>query len=186
MGRILKKRLVDPSLVTVVAWVLIGLSAISVLITAFQSVLFFSFFPLSELQQALQENLKVEKATEMASFIVSSLHFVLPAFFVASLALFIGAVGLLRRQGWARMMLIGIFVLGIVWSIAIFVFQQVLIGLLFPSGAALDPRIDAEAMQLVARVASGLVMLVLIGILGGLIRCLLSARVKAEFEPECE
>lgn len=41
-------------------------------------------------------------------------------------------------------------------------------------------------MQLVVRVASGLVMLVLIGILGGLIGCLLSARVKAEFEPECE
>jgi hypothetical protein len=103
-----------------------------------------------------------------------------------SLATMVGAVGLLRRVEWARRVFIGLLVVAIVVDLGGLWLQQDVMHLLVDSALrqATLPQSAAElfdGMALAARLLAGVITLAASAALVGIIRQLMSQRVRQEF-----
>lgn len=99
--------------VTVVAWIFTVLGGFATLIAILQNVMITVMFP----QEAMSEAANVQDAPVFAKFLMAHPQVFFGAFLVASAVTFISAVGLLKRQNWARLIFVAILALGIVWNL---------------------------------------------------------------------
>jgi hypothetical protein len=168
--------------VTVTAWIFIGLSTFSTLISVLQNIMItvmFSApggFPPAEAQQHMPP---------LFAFLFSHMRLYFLAFLVVSAATLLASIGLLMRRNWARIAFIGILALGIVWNIGGLVLQQWLASSMLEINREMRPPAEFEAvmrgMMIAIRIFSALFAIGLSVLFGWMIRQLRSPAIAVEF-----
>jgi len=168
--------------VTVTAWIFIGLSVCSTLISTLQNVLLSVMlspehgFPIQEAQQHM---------SPVFAFVFGHIRFYFLAFLIVSASTLCASIGLLLRHEWARIAFIGILVLGILWNIGGIVLQQWLMSSMldFQNVRAPPPELAAtmQGMMIAIRVFSALFAIGVSVLFGWIIQKLRSPEIAAEF-----
>jgi hypothetical protein len=177
------------SFVTVVAWIFIVLSGFSTLIGALQNLTIRST-PFDQLNSALQDSTAVQFPAPARAIFSHFQLFVLAAFLL-SLLMLISSIGLLRRRNWARLVFIGLLVLGIIYMLGgLFLQQSFMLSFnkSFRAAAPQDSLFRANAQQFESLFTAMRVFMVafslgIAGVFGWIVARLASARVRAEFVP---
>ncbi|MFC5300105.1 hypothetical protein [Azospira restricta] len=167
------------SFVTVLAWIFIVGGGFTTFISVVQNVMLTSFFPVDQMQTANG----AENMPAVALFMLNHMQLFFAAFLVLSLTVFVSSIGLLKRKNWARVVFIGLFVLGILWNVAGIFIQNAIFSAMPapPPGAPQEFKAQMESMANVMLVFS-LVMAVGVSVLfGWLIKRLLSPEIRQEF-----
>lgn len=172
--------------VTLIAWASIALGGLGALVTGFQNILFFTILPLKEIEKAIQGAPDTDRLERVFSFMLSISPFVLPGFFIVSLAGLMAGLGLLKRRDWGRRILVGVLSLGVFWNVGGLIFQQIVIWTTGQQYAGPGPSWISSMATVLVSIFSGAFTLLLIGFLGWLIWFLMSDRVKVEFNSDGE
>jgi hypothetical protein len=165
--------------VTVVAWIFIVLGGFATLIAILQNIMIAVMFP----QEAMSEVANAKDTPVFAGFLMAHPQVFFGAFLVASAITFISAVGLLKRQNWARLIFVAILALGIVWNLG----GLALMFLAFspmpavPQHAPADFQHGFDTMWNVMMGLSVVIALTFAGLFGWIIKRLMSAEIKREF-----
>jgi len=101
--------------VTVVAWILIAVSAFATLITLLQTILVFVVFPSAGMD--METGPLPSDMPPGAAFLFEHLEWLFVVSLIVSVATMASSIGLLRRRNWARLAVAGLMVLGIVWCL---------------------------------------------------------------------
>jgi hypothetical protein len=133
--------------------------------------------------EAMREAENAKDAPVFARFMFSHPQVFFGAFLAVSATTLVSAIGLLRRQNWARFIFIGILVLGIVWNLGglaamFFVFSSTPP---MPDQAPADFRDGFDIMWKVIMGFSVVIALVFAGLFGWIIKRLVSLEIKREF-----
>jgi hypothetical protein len=177
------------SFVTVVAWIFIILSALSTLIGALQNLMIRSM-PFDQLQSALRDSMTAQ-IPGPARLMFSHFQLLLLATFVLSLLMLISSVGLLRRRNWARLLFMGLLILGIIYMIGGLFVQQSFMSSLTASFNAAAPqdstfRANEQQFQSIFRVMRLFMIVLSLGIaavFGWIVARLASPKIRLEFVP---
>jgi hypothetical protein len=140
-------------------------------------------FPVDEMREAMRSAARGQPVPGFFSFMLENLRLFFALFLVLSALTLASAIGLLRRQNWARIVFICIMALGIVWSAGALSLQFSMV-----SGFPLVPEDDqsefAFHFRTMARVIMGFSAVVAGGsavLFGWIIRRLLSGDIRREF-----
>ena len=166
------------TLVTVVAWIFIVLAGMSTLVSLLQTVMV-QLAPFDAMAHADGP----EDMPAMFRFMFRHFRLFMAAFLVLSALGLASAIGLLRRQNWARLVFVGLLALGIAWNLGGMALQYAMFSSMQPTVARVpsDVQRDFDMMMMFMQVVSALMALALSLLFGWLIRRLLSAPVRAEF-----
>jgi len=165
--------------VTVAAWIFIVLGGFATLIAILQNIMIAVMFP----QEAMSEAARAQDAPMFAKFMMGHPQVFFGAFLVASAVTFISAVGLLKRQNWARLIFVAILALGIVWNLGglalmFFAFSPMPP---VPQQAPPDLQHGFDTMWHVMTGLSVVIALAFAGLFGWIIKRLISSEIKREF-----
>ena len=166
--------------VTTLAWFVIVPAVLGGVITTLQNILVWTVMPLDQI--ALPSGPGTEHMPPFATFMFEHIRAVLAAFWLMTVVLLVSGIGLLRRKEWARLMVIALMGLSIVWNIAGLFFQQSV----FSSMTAMPEvppefRAQFEGMASTLWVVSIAMAVGFSAVSGWLIWRLSSAPIKAEF-----
>ena len=165
--------------VTAVAWVFIVLAGFATLIAILQNIMIALMFP----QEEMREAATAKDVPAFARFFLVYPHVFFGAFLAASATTLVSAIGLLKRQNWARLIFIAILVLGILWNLG----GLALMFLTFssmpsvPDHAPADFRGGFETIWKVMMGFSIVIALAFAGLFGWIIKRLMSPEIKREF-----
>jgi hypothetical protein len=177
------------SFVTVVAWIFIVLSGFSTLIGALQNLMIRSM-PFDQLNSALQDSTAAQlPAPARVMFSHFQLFFLVT--FLLSLLMLISSIGLLRRHNWARLVFIGLLVLGIIYLLGGLFLQQSFMSSFnrsFSAAAPQDSLFRANAQQFESLFTAMRVFMIVFSlgiasVFGWIVARLASAKVRTEFVP---
>ena len=167
------------SFVTSLAWSFIVLAGFATVISALQNVMVNLTFPMEEIRGAMREAQGAQALPPFAAFMLD--HFRLLAAFFLGVSVFtlVSAIGLLKRMNWARLIFIGVMILGVIWNLA---------GLVIPyfMHASFPPippefRDNFQLMMNIMTVVMAVVAVVFAGLFAWVAKRLMSAEVKREF-----
>jgi hypothetical protein len=168
--------------VTVLAWVLIVGSGLLTFVAVMQAVMLTFVFP-----HGFWSNPQPPHASEnippLVQFLASKAQYFFLAFWLLAVVTLAASIGLLRRKNWARLIVICIFGLGVVWNLGGIWLQGQMVST-FTQLPAQTPPEFAQQMQhtfVVMRVVTAIFAIAVAIVFAWLIRRLVSARVKAEF-----
>lgn len=167
-------------LVSVVAWLMIVGGGMSLLVSTLQNFLFMTVFPPDALAQLAQDG--PTPLPPFAQFLFSHFLWFLRGFWLLALLTLVAGIGLLRRKDWARVVVIVLLGLGVVWNLGGLWIQQSMMSTMLPP--ADSPAEFSEMFNRIAstiRVAAFVFALAFSGLFVWLITRLMSAPVKAEF-----
>ena len=116
----------NSSFVTVLAWVFIVLSGLGTAMSVLQNVMVYFLFPRAELRAAMETESAATQLPVFAKFMLGNIEVLFAAMLLLSLLALAASIGLLKRQNWARLVLIGLLGFGIAWNLGGLVLQQAL------------------------------------------------------------
>ncbi|HEV8689919.1 MAG TPA: hypothetical protein VGQ91_06470 [Ideonella sp.] len=166
--------------VTLTAWAAIMLAAIACAFGAIQQASLASWAP------GLDAAVQSEPVPMISGVMLSYLPWVVGAGLMISVALLVAAVGLLMRLEWARRAFIGLVVVAIVANLASLWLQHQFVQSLVDATLR-DAALPLGALGVfggfatAAKVLSGVLTLFACGLLGWVIRRLMSPKVRQEF-----
>ncbi|HKR77319.1 MAG TPA: hypothetical protein VJR95_11675 [Rhodanobacter sp.] len=171
--------------VTVLAWVFIGLSGFTTLISVLQNLMLqWLFLPAMQQAQATQTALPPGLPTPM-HWMFGHFAWFFRAFLLISVVTLVASIGLLRRHEWARRLFIGLIgfaiayqLLGLVWQ---WWFMGSMSGFMQASGAPADMDRVMHGFMRAMQVFSSLMAVGFCVLFGWIIRRLGSAPVRDEF-----
>lgn len=177
------------SFVTVVAWIFIAFSAFSTLIGALQNLMIRSM-PFDQFNSALRDSTTLQ-LPPTARLMFSHFQLIVLVSFVLSLLMLISSVGLLRRLNWARMVFMGLLILGIICEIGGLFLQQSFVSSFtasFSAAAPQDSAFRANAQQFQSMFAAMRVFMIafslgIAGVFGWIVARLASPGIRGEFVP---
>jgi hypothetical protein len=111
------------SFVTVVAWIFLIFSGFGTFIGAMQNIMVRSM-PFDQFDAMLKDSTAAAAFPAPAHFMFSHFRLLVLATFLGSVVVFVASLGLLRRRNWARLVFMGLLLLGIVYMIAGLFFEQ--------------------------------------------------------------
>jgi hypothetical protein len=167
--------------VTVVAWVSIVLSGFATLISVLQNILVHTVFSTPEFEQALQTP-PTAGTPPFAIFLAAHFKLFFALFLVIACATLASSIGLLKRRNWARIVFIGLMILGIVWNLAGLVIQFSIFASMQGALANVPPEApDMKAFSIAVATVGVLFAIGFSGLFGWIAKRLLSPEVAAEF-----
>lgn len=168
--------------VTTLAWTFIILGGFSSLIAIAQNLMVHLVFPLDEMKAQMAAGPGAEHMPPFARFMMQYFEWIFGVFMLLSLATFVSAIGLLKRREWARLTFIGLMVLGVVWNLAGFFIQQLILTQMpIPPDAPLEVRQEFAGVQQIMTVVMAVFGLAFAGLFGWLAWRLRAPRIVAEF-----
>lgn len=173
--------------VTVVAWIFIVFSGFVTFISILQNLMVM-LMPRGLFTQALQDTTFTRAMPAGPRFMFAHFQLMVALMLVICIATLISAIGLLRRQNWARIIFVGILGLGVAYNIAALFFQQTMMrsfGGGFPADSAFGP--SAQQFQHVLstmRATMFVFAIAFVALFCWIIVKLLSAPIRAEFVRE--
>lgn len=167
--------------VTVIAWIFIILSGLTILSSLVQLVLFSYVFPAAHIQQAMQATMHeyTRNAPALTRFMSGHMRLFNMLFLIFSSAMFIISIALLKRKGWARIAFIEFLALGVIWELVNLVIKLNFLGHM----SQLPNNMPAQFQSI--QEASLVFSVILAAVLGlffaWVIKRMLSAKTEAEF-----
>lgn len=133
--------------------------------------------------EVIRETQNAQGVPAFATLMFSHPQVFFGAFLVISATTLVSAIGLLKRQNWARLVFIGILALGIVWNLGGLVLMFIMSSSMppVPEHTPADFRDGFDIMWKVMMGFSVLIALVFAGLFGWIIRRLVSREIKSEF-----
>jgi hypothetical protein len=170
--------------VTVLAWILIVGSGFATFISLMQAVMLGFFFPTE--QFSLHSGLPhgVENTSPLIEFLFSKVQYFFFAFWLLALLTLVSSIGLLHRKNWARLILVGILGLGVVWNLGGTWLQWQMFSAFpqFPSKTQPDEFTQQmESMFAIVRVGTTIFILASAVLLAWLVKRLVSLPIRDEF-----
>lgn len=169
--------------VTVVAWIFIVLSGFTTLVSLLQNIMLHTVFAQQGFDPAAIAANAPEGQPVLVTFLVAHVAWFFALVLFVSITLLCSSVGLLMRKNWARLMFIGVMVLGIAWDIFGFALQFQMLGTLteMHHGAPAEFRNEMRTVAIVMGVFGAVLGLAFITLFGWLIKRFMSASVRQEF-----
>lgn len=168
--------------VTGLAWTFIGLSGFATLIALMQNAMIFLIFPLDEVRTAMKETDEARAMPAPFRFMFEYMWLMFVFFLVISVATLVSAIGLLKRRNWARLVFIGIMVLGILWNVASFAMPYLMGGwMTMPEHTPPGFADQFDLMWKIMTVFSVLMGVAFIALFAWIIKRLVSPGIRAEF-----
>lgn len=167
--------------VTAIAWIFIVLSGFGTLSSILQNIMIHTLFKGSEMQQAMQ----VQPEPDMpgfAMFMVNNVELFFAMFLVVSVVMLASSIGLLKRNNAARVVFIGLMILGIALILSSTVFQLTMLSVMQDSFAGAAGAPDMKLFFVAMAAFSSLIALGFIVLLGWIVKRLLSPAVVSEFK----
>jgi len=171
--------------VTAIAWIFIALAGFATLISLLQNIMVNLLFPLEEMRAAMREADKSQPMPPFVGFLFENVQLFFLFFFAVCVVTLASSIGLLLRKNWARLVFVGIMVLGVLWNVLgailpFFVFPAV------PPAVEGGPDDFARNFELMMKVMMGFMIVVAITfsvLLGWIAKRLLSDDIRREFLP---
>lgn len=172
--------------VTVVAWIFIALDGMGLFISLLQNIVVNTVFSFDRLHEAEMQAQSKMHVPPFFFWIFGHIRLFLGIFLIWTLIKFVSAIGLLRRQNWARLVFIGFLALGIAWNIAAIVLQQFFVSSMLtamppPPNAPKNFNEVMQGMLIGIRVFSAIFAIGFSVLLAWMIKKLLSPVIVAEF-----
>ncbi|MCW5574877.1 MAG: hypothetical protein KIT13_02165 [Burkholderiales bacterium] len=169
-------------LITGLAWTFIVLAGFATLISLLQNILITLMFPAEEMRAAMREVQKSQPMPAFAEFVLENIRLFLGLFFVVCAVTLVSSIGLLMRKNWARLIFVGLMVLGVLWNLM----GAALPFLMFSSfsmleGAPGDFQESFKVMATIMAVFAFLVAMVFSALFLWIAKRLLSDDVRREF-----
>ena len=175
--------------ITLLAWVFIGLSGLATLMGMAQYMMINFMMSIGQMQDAMNAAKARGDFPPAAEFMLGHIRQFIGAYFVLSLITLVASIGLLKRWNWARLVFICLMALGIVWNFAGLVLQRVMMSTMLSSIPMLPPnmppdfRAQLESMMSGMQIVGAIFALGFCVLFGWIIKRLMSAEVRREFEP---
>ena len=166
--------------VTVVAWIFIVLSGFMTAISILQNIMIQTVFNRPEMERALHSQ-PPPGTPPFATFMSAHFQLFFFAFLIVSVATLVSSIGLLNRKNWARLVFVGLLVLGIVWNLGGMVLQFATFSSMQDSFVSQPGFPDMKPFFIAIVVVSVLFAVVVSGLFGWVVKRLLSPAVAAEF-----
>lgn len=165
--------------VTAVAWVFIALAGFATAIAILQNIMLALMFPQEEMRAAAN----TKDFPAFAGYMFAYPHIIFGAFLAVSATTLVSAIGLLKRQNWARLIFIAILVVGILWNLGSLVLMFFAFSSMppVPDHAPADFRDQFETMSRIMTGFSVVIALAFAGLFGWIIKRLLSPEIRGEF-----
>jgi hypothetical protein len=167
--------------VTVVAWIFISLSGFATIISILQNIMIQTMFSGPEMEKALQAP-TAAGAPPLAAFMTSHFQLFFFAFLIVSALMLASSIGLLKRKNWARLLFIGLMILGIVWQLGGLVLQFTMFSFMQDSFTNAPGAPNIKPFIIGVAVVSVMFALGMSGLFGWIVKRLLSPTVTAEFK----
>lgn len=161
--------------VTVIAWVFIALSAITVAVSALQMIMAWMIFP--SVAFSTPAAAPGPLPPPGAQFMFSNFRYLALGFFMVALTALAGSIGLLKRINWGRLLIIGLLGLAILWNLVGFGFQLYMFNSFPPIPG--EPRL--KPFIILVMVFAAVFVVAFSALFAWLIKKLLSAEVAKEF-----
>ena len=167
--------------VTVVAWIFIVLSGFGTMISILQNIMIQTMFNGPEMEKFLQTP-PPPGAPPFAAFMADHFQFFFAAFLIVCALMLASSIGLLKRKNWARLIFVGLMVLGIVWNLGGLVLQFTMFSSM-QGGFANAPGAPNMKPFMIAMAVFGVIFaLGFSGLFGWIAKRLVSPAVVAEFK----
>ena len=170
------------SFVTVLAWVFIILSSFATMISILQNIMVWTMFNQPEIANAMAT--PPLGAPPFMAFVAGYFRWFFMLFLLVTVATLVSSIGLLKRLNWARLVFIGLMILGIVWNLGGLLIQFAMFDSM--RGQFADANKAAGAPNMQAFMIAMEIVSVLFGIgfsvlWGWIAKRQLSREIKAEF-----
>ena len=169
--------------VTVLAWIFIFLAGFATLVSILQNVMVNFMFPAGEMDAAFEQAGSSERLPGFVTFMLRNMRLVFLFFLLVCVASLASSIGLLLRQGWARVAFIAIMILGVVWNLAGVVLSFAFVSWL-PELPAGTPDDFARQWSYMSKAIIAFNVVVTLGfslLFGWIAKKLMSAEVRSEF-----
>jgi hypothetical protein len=171
--------------VTVLAWILIVMAGFSTLIALLQNLMLNVLFPVEQLDELSRQARADAKMPAVFAFMLGHFRLFFAAILIGAATTLVAAIGLLKRKNWARLLLVAIMVLAVVWQIVGIVAQQYIFAEM-PMMPADTPDAQAAAgfaktFMVIIGIVSVVMGLAFAGLFAWIVKRLLSADIKREF-----
>ena len=175
---------VKSTFVTVLAWIFIALSGFSTLIGILQNIMIQVMMSAPDMQAAMEASKQSEEMPAIAQFMFNNIRWLFLLVLMVSATLFVSSIGLLKRKNWARILFIAIMAFGIIWNVGGFVFQLTMFSTMpgMPPDAPPDFQARFNTISIVIAVFGGIMALAFSTLFGWIIKRLVSAGIKQEFQ----
>ncbi len=161
----------ESNFITILAWILIIFSGLTFLMSIMQNVMLYTVFPIDD----METNINQSNDFDFVEFLFSHIRLVVGLFTLIFLFFFISSIGLLKRRKWARISLIVLFFLAIIYTLFTSVFQW----LYFYDFDI--PNSNLQTFEILLTVFMFVFVLGIIVLFGWLIKKLNSTKIKIEF-----
>ena len=167
--------------VNVVAWLFIASAGFAAVISILQNIVVNTFFPIDQMTREMTRDVKNLPALSL--FMLEHIRSFLLLFLFASVATLVSSIGLLMRKNWGRISFIAILIIGILWNLSGFVFQQFFMPSMPPNlpNTPDDFNTIFDTMKIMITIFSALMVVAFTVLFGWIIKRLLSQEIRQEF-----
>ena len=170
------------SFVTALAWVLIAVSGFGTFLSSMQAVMLTFFFPSEHFWSNAPAPHGIENIPPFMQFSSSEVRYFFCAYWLLTALTLVSSIGLLHRKNWARLIVVGIFGLGVIWNLGgIWLQWQMFSPTQFRVLAPAEWTQQMETMIVALRVGTTIFAVAIAALLGWLIKRLVSLPVRREF-----
>ena len=167
--------------VNTLAWIFIILAGFATCTGILQNIMIWTVFPKEQMSQAMQQAGNAPHVPPVLQFMFSHFDLFFLFFLIVSAASLVCAIGLLKRKNWARLAFIALMGLGIAWNVGGLAVQFTMLEQL-PELAGQNMPPEFTTMMRIMKVFSLAMVLAFCALFVWLIRKLLSAPIRAEFD----
>src|SRR3982751_289041 len=173
--------------VTAVAWIFIALDGAASFVLLIQNLLINTLVPFDQLRTGMAQAEGVGRLPPYFAWVFEHIRPVLFVLLIYALLKLVAAIGLLKRQNWARLVFIGILAFGIVWTFAAIGLQQYaltsMLTMRLPPNASRDFEANMQSVMNVMRIVMAIFAIAFAVLYAWMIKKLLSPAIVAEFKP---
>lgn len=171
------------SFITSTAWTFIVFAGLSSAIALLQNIVVGVMFPAEGIRLTMREAQGQQAIPGFMVFMFEHLQFILGALLALSLFTLVSAIGLLKRRNWARLVFIGMMVLGVVGNVAGILLPYAMFAAFppMPDTAASDSGVNFELMINIMSGVMAVVAIVFAVLFGWIAKRLMSTEIKREF-----
>lgn len=169
------------SFVTGLAWTFVALGGVATLVTLLQNVMLSVMYSADDFRAPSSDDF--QQLPAFLRFIVNNFQLFFASAFVLSAATLLSAIGLLKRQNWARLLFILIMLIGMLWNLAAIAMPFVMQSWMSqaPAHAQAAMRGEFELMWAMMTAVAVIIGLAFAILFGWIIKRLMAQDVRREF-----
>lgn len=169
------------SFVTVVAWIFIVLAGFATFISLLQNIMTQIIFPKEEIAMSIEQMGANNQMPGYAQFMFQHFDKVFLLFLLVSTVVLFSSIALLKRKNWARIVIVILLSIGILWNIIGVVLQFIVYKGFSDIFGSQAPVSEFQTMMIIIQIFMFFFAIALSLIFGFIVKKMCSKQVKTEF-----